>query len=186
LRLFVGIPVSLETCDGLSGAAESLARRAQNAKVKVRWLAPATYHVTLKFLGAVREEAVGAIADGLARAAAGVQPFRFSTARLGAFPSAQKASVVWAGIEDAGGLAALAAKVEAEMVPLGFAKEARRFHPHVTIARLREPADVGEVLLPMAEQAFSETRVPEIVLYESATNPGGSEYRRLRSVRLAG
>jgi 2'-5' RNA ligase len=184
--LFVGVPVSLETVDGLSGAAESLARRAQTGKVKVRWLAPATYHVTLKFLGGCREETVAAIVDGLERAAAGVQPFRFTTARLGAFPSTQKASVVWAGVEDAARLTALAARVEAEMVGIGFPKEDRRYHPHVTIGRLREVADVSDVLLPMAEQAFSETKVGEIVLYETLTIPSGSEYRHLKGVRLAG
>jgi 2'-5' RNA ligase len=185
-RLFVGVPVSLETIDGLSGAAESLARRAQSAKVKVRWLAPATYHVTLKFLGGCRPEAVEAIHDALGRAAVGIAPFRFMTARLGAFPSAQKASVVWAGVEDATRLAALAARVETEMAGIGFAKEDRRYHPHVTIARLREVADVSSVLLPMAEQAFSETNVGEIVLYETIMNSSGSEYRHLKSVRLAG
>ena len=186
MRLFVGVPVSLETVDGLSGASESLARRAQSAKVAVRWLAPATYHVTLKFLGACRPEVVGAIGDALVRAAAGISPFRFQTARLGAFPSAQKATVVWAGVEDGGKLAALAARVEVEMVAIGLPREPRKYHPHVTIARLREPSDVGSVLLPMAEQAFSETNVQEIVLYESTTNPGGSEYAMRRSVRLGG
>jgi 2'-5' RNA ligase len=102
---------------------------------------------------------------------------RFEAARLGAFPSPQKATVVWAGIEDPGGkLAALAARVEAEMVALGFPAEARRFHPHVTIGRLKEPADVSNVILPMSEQVFSETRCPEIVIYESVTKSTGSEY----------
>jgi 2'-5' RNA ligase len=186
MRLFVGVPVSLETVDGLSGAAESLARRATAGKLRVRWLAPATFHVTLKFLGGCRPEAVGAIVDGLTRAAAGVAPFRFTTSRLGAFPSTQKASVVWAGVEQAAPLVALAAKVEAEMTPLGFAKDERRFHPHVTIGRLHDLSNVAEVLLPMQEQSFSETRVGEIVLYESSTNPSGSEYTPVRSVRLTG
>ena len=186
MRLFVGIPVSLDTVDALSGAAESLARRALQAKVKVRWLAPATYHVTLKFLGATRPETVTAIDDALARACAGVEPFRFTTQRLGAFPSAQKASVVWAGVEDAGRLATLAARVEKEMVALGYVAEPRKFHPHVTIGRLREVADVSAVILPLAEQVFSETRVHDLILYESTTKPDGSEYRPVTTVRLAG
>jgi 2'-5' RNA ligase len=42
------------------------------------------------------------------------------------------------------------------------------------------------VLLPMQEQSFSETRVGGIVLYESTTNPNGSEYAQLKEVRLGG
>jgi RNA 2',3'-cyclic 3'-phosphodiesterase len=184
-RLFVGLPVSLETVDALAGAAESLARRAQERRIRVRWLAPATYHVTVKFLGACRPEGIDALADALARAAAGIAPLRFATARLGAFPSPARATVVWAGVEDPGGrLAALAERVEAELAGLGVPREARRFHPHVTIARLREPADVSQVLLPLAEQPFSETSVPDLILYESQMKSSGSEYSPLRRVPL--
>jgi 2'-5' RNA ligase len=184
-RLFVGIPVSLETVDGLSGAAESLARRAQQNKVRIRWLAPATYHVTVKFLGACREETVGAVVDALREAAAGLEPLRFTTARLGAFPSTKRASVVWAGVEDPDGrLARIAARVEAAMVELGFAREGRAYHPHVTIGRLREPAEVADVLLPMAEQVFSETRASDLVLYNSETKSAGSEYDPVASIAL--
>lgn len=176
-RLFVGIPVSLATVDALAGAAESLARRAATGKVKVRWLAPATYHLTVKFLGWCRDETIDAVADGVRRALEGIDPLRFQTARLGAFPSTQKATVVWAGVEDpAGRLAAIAERIEVEMAGLGFARESRRFHPHVTIARLRDPADVSEVILPMAEQLFSETRCSEVLVYESVMKSKGSEY----------
>ena len=54
--------------------------------------------------------------------------------------------------------------------------EPRRFHAHVTLARLREPREVGDVLLPLSEQVFSITRVDSIHLYESVTKPSGSEY----------
>jgi RNA 2',3'-cyclic 3'-phosphodiesterase len=176
-RLFIGVPVSMRTLDALAGATETLARRAQNARLAVRWLAPATYHVTLKFLGWCRPETVDAVVDAARRVAGTIEPFRFSAARLGAFPSAQKATIVWAGIDDAAGrVAALADKVEQEMSGLGFARETRRFHPHVTIGRIREPADVADVLLPMSEQAFSETRVDNLVVYESRTISSGSEY----------
>ena len=179
-RLFVGLPVSLATVDALAGAAESLARRAGERRVRVRWLAPATYHVTMKFLGWCRTETIDAVADALHRATLGQAPLRFQTARLGAFPRPDKATVVWAGVEDAGGrLAALAARVEEEMTALGFAREARRFHPHVTIGRLRDPGDVSEVILPLAEQLFSETRCTDVLLYESVTKSNGSEYAPL-------
>ena len=50
-RLFVGVPVATAVAQQLAGACESLARRAQAQGVPLRWVAPATYHVTLKFLG---------------------------------------------------------------------------------------------------------------------------------------
>jgi 2'-5' RNA ligase len=189
IRLFVGVPVAASVAGELAGTCESLARRATTQKVAMRWLAPATYHITLRYLGWTRREAVSAIEQAMKKAVAQAKagPLRFRCERLGAFPSTARATVVWAGVEDAGSsLAALAAALEREVVPLGFAAEKRAFHPHVTIARLREPTRVDQVLLPFAEQVFSETRCDSLTLFESITKPNGSEYREVLRVPLSG
>lgn len=185
-RLFVGVPVAPACAEQLAAACESLARRAQAQGVPLRWVAPASYHVTLKFLGWTRAETIPAIALALDRAAAGVEPFRWKAARLGAFPSTAKATVVWAGVEDATGLVALAANLERELAELGFPRESRRFHAHVTLARVREPRDVSDVLLPLSEQAFSVTRVDSLHLVESLTKSTGSEYVSIARRPLGG
>ena len=185
-RLFVAVPVAPSVSEQLAGACESLARRAQAQGVPVRWVAPAGYHVTLKFLGWARADATPAVVEALERACRGVEPFRWKAARLGAFPSTGKATVVWAGVEDGAPLAALAAAVERELRELGFPREPRRFHPHVTLARLREPRDVSDVILPFSEQAFSVTRVDSVHLYETITKSNGSEYVAIARRALGG
>lgn len=187
MRLFVGVPVSAAVAGELAGTCESLARRATSRGVTLRWVAPAAYHVTLRYLGWARAEVVPAIEAAVQRAVVGVSPFRFRTARLGAFRSEARATVVWAGVDDgAAALIELAAALEREVVPLGFAPERRAFHPHVTLARLREPTNVEEVLLPFAEQVFSETRCDSVTLFESITKPTGSEYRAVARAPLGG
>ena len=188
VRLFIGVPVAPAVAGELAGTCESLARRATSQQVAMRWLAPAAYHVTLRFLGWTRRESIAAIEEAMRRAVAGAAtgPLRFRCERLGAFPSPARATVVWAGVEDAPGLAALAAALEREVVPLGFAAERRAFHAHVTIARLREPTRVDQVLLPFSEQVFSETRCDSLTLFESVTKPNGSEYREVLRVPLSG
>lgn len=186
-RLFVGVRVSLATVNALSGAVEALARRATGAGVRVRWLAPATYHITLRYLGWTRADAVEALRDRLRGIAAERKPFELTTRRLGAFPRSAAARVVWSGVEEASGqLAALAIEVEKMAVDLGYQAEARAFHPHVTLGRLKEPADVAGVLLPLAEQEFSRSRVDSVVLFESVTKAKGSEYTSLATLRLEG
>jgi len=185
LRLFVGARVSMAVVADLSGAAETLARRAQQSNLRVRWVAPATYHVTLKFLGWARPDAVGAIGDALRRACTGVAPFSFRTERLGAFPSPERATVVWAGVDDRGGhLTRLAEAIDKETAALGFDRERRRFHAHVTLGRVREPSDVSQALLPLSEQVFSETKVAEVVLFESIMKSSGSEYSAVLRIPL--
>jgi len=183
-RLFVGIRPAMAAVAQLGEVAEALARRAATAGVPIRWLSPATYHVTVKFLGWARPEAVPAIVDAI-RAAATVRPFTFTTARLGAFPARDRASVVWAGV-DCPPIATLASALEDACAALGFARERRPFHGHVTLGRLRDPRPVSDVLLPFSEQVFSDTRVQSITLLESITKSNGSEYREVARIDLDG
>lgn len=181
-RLFVGVRVSVQTANALAQAAETLQRRARDAKVDIKWVAPTNYHVTLKFLGHTRDDAIGAVHDALEAAVVGVQPLKFRTARLGAFPSLDKPSVLWAGIDDPKGLEDLAARVEKALVGIGFAAETRPFHAHVTIGRVRETRPLKEVVLPLSEQMFSDSRIDGVTLFESETKTSGSVYRDLHRI----
>ncbi len=185
-RLFVGVAVAPTVAEQLAAACASLARRAQAQGVALRWLAPAGYHVTLKFLGWTRPEVIPAVTEAIERAVRGIEPFRWKAARLGAFPSTGKATVVWAGVEDPGGLAQLAAALDRELVEVGFAREARRFTPHITLARLREPREVGDVLLPLSEQVFSTSRCESVQLFESVMKSDSSGYSEVARRPLEG
>lgn len=180
-RLFVAARVSVATANALAQAVETLARRAGTAGLSIRWVPPPLYHVTLKFLGFAPVEAVSALRDALAAAVQGAEPFSFSTARLGAFPELGKARVLWAGV-DSEPLSRLAAKVEAVTRELGFAVAPAPFRGHVTLGRLREPAAVQDVLLPLMEQVFSDTRVTGLTLLESVFKSGSLTYREVAQV----
>src|SRR5690606_23921764 len=143
IRLFLGVQISLAAVRELAAVAESLRRRARAAGALVRWVAPERYHVTLKFLGWTRPEAVDAISDVLAGPLAEVGGFTIAGGGLGACPHADRARVLWAGVDDpTGGLTRLVEIVETELEQVGFAREARDFNAHVTLGRIRQPADV--------------------------------------------
>jgi 2'-5' RNA ligase len=181
-RLFIGVRVSTQTANALAACAEMLQRRSRDAGIDLKWVAPTNYHVTLKFLGWTRDEAVPALVDALETALVGGQPSKFRTARLGAFPSLEKASVVWAGVEDPAALTELAGRIETACEGLGFAREKRAFHAHVTLARLRETRAVKDLVLPLSEQMFSDSRIEGVTLFESETKSSGSVYRELHRI----
>lgn len=181
-RLFVGARVSIPTANAIAAAAQTLARRARDAQIDLKWVRPESYHVTLKFLGQTREAAVGAIVDAIAAVCAGTPLIRFQTARVGGFPAVDKARVIWAGIEDGGALGQLADKIDRACAALGFVAESRSFHAHVTLARVRETRPLKEVVLPMAEQMFGDTRLDAISLFESKTDSKGSAYFELSRI----
>jgi 2'-5' RNA ligase len=184
-RLFVGAQISVATANTLAGCAETLARRARDAGVELRWVAPANYPGTLAFLGWTGIDAIGAVCDALNAAIAGESRFSFRTTRLGAFPSLDRANVLWAGIEDPGPLGRLAGAIGEAMAGLGFRRlsdDGRPYHPHVTIARLPVSRAIREVVLPMAEQMFGDTRIEAVTLFESETKSSGSVYREVAKI----
>ena len=175
LRLFVGVRISLATLRSLEEAVQSMRRV---GRPSLRWLAPATYHITLKFLGWARPEVAFAVRDRMAAAIAGQRAFEVDAIGLGAFPSLERARVLWAGVDPQGSarLGELAGHVERAAEELGFAREQRAFHPHVTLARLKTPGDVRGLLSVCPEQAFRSSWIDSVVLFESHTKSTGSEY----------
>ncbi len=177
LRLFVGVRISVAAAEAIAKSAEALRHAARQRGLKARWVAPENYHITLKFLGWSHAPMVGVLDDAIAEALEGAAAFELETRGLGAFPSPAKARVLWAGASDPEGtLTDLAGRVEAAAQKLGYEAEARAFHPHVTIARLKRPADVTDLLEEASEQEFRGTWVDSVVLFESEVKSTGSEY----------
>ncbi|MBA2544410.1 MAG: RNA 2',3'-cyclic phosphodiesterase [Deltaproteobacteria bacterium] len=184
-RLFVGARVSVPTANALSGVVETLARRARDAGFDIRWVAPVSYHVTLAFLGNTRIDAIAAVHDALEVATVATAPIKFRTTRVGAFPSVENPRVVWAGVEDGGELTALANRIAGGISRLGYG-DRKPFHAHVTLGRVKDTppklASIREVVLPLAEQMFGDTRIDAISLFESETKSSGSVYREIHRV----
>jgi 2'-5' RNA ligase len=87
--------------------------------------------------------------------------------------------VLWLGIEDKEErLLQLQQRLEDECFSFGFEREARAFHPHLTLARLRKPQGAKELAAAHRELGFSamEMTVGEIYVMRSELNPLGSRY----------
>lgn len=183
-RVFIGVRLSTTSTAALVATVDGLARRARDARVDVRWTSPTTYHVTLKFLGWVQPEVLPAITDAMIAATRGTDKLTIRIAKLGGFPSLDDPRVLWAGVEAGPGrdaLVALAGRLEARLVELGFPAETRPFTPHVTIART-ETRGASALVIPVSEQMFSETRVDGITLIETETKSTGSVYTDIRKI----
>jgi 2'-5' RNA ligase len=95
--------------------------------------------------------------------------------------------VLWAGIAAGGeGLSAVESEVSARLAACGIGREDRSYHPHVTLARVREPAGLRSAALfeSLAERRFGTTRVETITLFQSRTSPKGAVYRPLHRTVL--
>jgi 2'-5' RNA ligase len=180
LRTFIAVPV-LPTAS-LRTALGELGQYGRG----VRPVAESGLHVTLKFLGDTPAEDVPAIARVLRDVVADVSPFELRLVGLGAFPKPERPSVVWAGVEGAEPLGEMAAALDAGLAPLGFAAEAKAFHPHLTLARVKFKPDRS--LTDLFEQydghEFGRQLVETVVLYQSDLQHTGPMYTPLATVEL--
>lgn len=145
-------------------------------------------HVTLKFLGDVSLERTVGVGRALAEAARGVSAIDAKLRGVGAFPHAGRPSVIWAGLVGAEPLLELSGRLEALLEQQGFAREARAFHPHVTLARVksRPPDELQALLKRHADSPFGAAPLRSIELYQSELRPQGPRYTVLARVEFQG
>jgi RNA 2',3'-cyclic 3'-phosphodiesterase len=134
---------------------------------RARWCAEHALHVTLRFLGDTDEALVPALSEVVSTLGAhALAPVEIRSTSLLAFPNAKRAHVLALHLEDGGALATLAAIAEQEVTALGFRAEERRFRPHLTLARFREPADLRRVFASR-HAPMRGGRLVAIALYKS-------------------
>ena len=178
IRTFVGLNLSVAVTRRIAEEVERA--RADVGDAKVAWVPPANYHVTLFFCGSVEEELVDAMAERLRRQLASVQPFEVKAGGLGVFPSHERPRVLWVGVDGGQQLIDLQKAVEEVMVGLGLPKEDRKFHPHVTVGRVKS----GTSITWESAAELGVSHPPDIVVYESRTTAKGSEYTARARVPL--
>lgn len=183
LRLFVAVEVPEQIVNGLSSFAQEIGLSFTAA----RWVAPANMHLTLKFLGPCPESQLEPIIEQLKKAATKLKPFTFSLATLGAFPTKKRARVFWAGVSgEVHDLISLAGRCDKFLAELGFERESRDLHPHLTLARFKTPQDIREALeaAGLPEQITRLIEVKEIALFQSLLSPKGPTYKKLTTIPL--
>ena len=180
LRTFFAAPVAA------THALERALAQLERFGGPVKPVAAANLHVTLKFLGETPEELVLQLVEVLRRVGAGKPTREVRLHGLGAFPFLDRPSVIWAGLRGAELLANTTAELEASLAPLGFPREERPFHPHLTLARVRAkpPREMLDYLRKQAAAEFGVATLGRLVLFRSDLRPAGPEYTPLESVEL--
>jgi len=183
MRSFIAIDLPTDIKEAISGVIRDLSAGASG----IRWVPVENIHLTLKFLGEVKEDLVPTIEKQLRLSAERHQVFNIAVKGAGAFPNLRSPNVLWIGIEASVGLSSLFSDIDAGMSGLGFEPETRHFSPHLTIGRVRdkngmEPAIRG--LSTYKDTIFGTIDVQEIRLMKSVLKPAGSEYSGVAVIRL--
>lgn len=184
-RLFV----ALDPGEPPRAALDAAASRGRLLAPSAKWVKPESLHLTLAFLGDVAAERLPELAPALDAAARPFLPFELALDGAGTFGSPRRPRVLFAGVSgDADALVALQAAVASALASFA-PPEARRYHPHLTLARARDLrgdpalARAAEELGPLPPERF---RVEAITLYESHLAPSGARHVPLHHARLCG
>ncbi|MCC7540945.1 MAG: RNA 2',3'-cyclic phosphodiesterase [Deltaproteobacteria bacterium] len=153
---------------------------------KVSWVPPPNLHVTLKFFGEIDDTLAAPIRDALEPIIAKRRALRARARGIGSFPKDREPRVLWLGLDDRDAevrgapLADLARQIDDRLAEIGFAKETRPFHAHLTLGRVKvAPAGWREALAPFAETDAGQAHVTEVVLFRSDLSRAGAEYHAL-------
>jgi RNA 2',3'-cyclic 3'-phosphodiesterase len=167
LRLFVGIEFPAELKLQLSLLRSGIPG--------AKWVDPGNFHLTLRFIGETGEDVAGDIDDALSRLRA--PRFVLQIAGMGVF-GGDKPRNLWVGVERSAQLVALRDKIEQALIRAGLPPEPRKFAPHVTLARLQNPAldKLGDFLAAHARFRADPLPVAGFSLIASFQTKAGSVY----------
>lgn len=185
MRLFVAINLPAAERRRIDKAVTPL----RDQGLPVHWVEPDKFHITLKFLGEVRGDDVAPVEEALAQVAAGNGPFEAQVAGFGAFPTIRRPRVLWIGVEASPSLRCVKQDLEWALAEAGFDREARAFHPHLTLGRASDSGGAGafrgldEVAAAM-DYAGSFT-VKSLDLMRSRPGAEGPRYSIVSSNRLS-
>jgi 2'-5' RNA ligase len=184
VRLFVALEIPAAVQDKLS----TLLKNLRELSSQPRWVRPENLHLTLKFIGEVAPDKLGAFRSALASVRSH-SPVKLEFRGLGYFPNEKRPRVFWAGMDASANLKILAADIDSATEKLGIPRDERPFSPHLTLARFQPPG-LPEKLRSAIQQTlayeFGSLETRQFHLIESKLKPSGAEYTTLESFTFVG
>lgn len=176
-RIFVAIDISPQAKVSVLNYIEDLKK--EFSDIKVGWLAAEKLHLTLKFFGDIDNAQIAELKNIIKRIAEKYKSFEMFVTKTGVFPDKRKAKILWLGIaEETNNLKLIKDEIEIECKIHLVEKETRKYKPHLTIGRIREPKKSKKLAEKHLQNDFEPVRfnVSGIIIYESELKPAGSVY----------
>ena len=187
MRCFIAIDLDETIKKQLAQLQAELQKKADVKKSDVKWVRPDSIHLTLKFLGEVRDERLAEICQTVSDVAGRHTSFVLEVGGVGCFGGAS-AKVLWVGAgRDCNELVGLQSDIEKGLARAGWREETRRFTGHLTLCRIRN-ARAGRVLAAISKDyeglELGSLEVEDVCVYQSQLTPAGPIYTVLSRSKL--
>jgi RNA 2',3'-cyclic 3'-phosphodiesterase len=169
MRLFVALDMPWSV-------REQLAALSGTGIPGARWVPPENYHLTLRFIGDIPGHVARDVDDALLAIRA--RGFHLTLTGMGTFAKGGVSNALWVGVERTPSLEHLRNKIETALQRCGLEPERRRFQPHVTLARLDNPAEGKVAAFVQAHNLFraEPIAVEHFTLFSSLLNKDHALY----------
>jgi 2'-5' RNA ligase len=151
MRLFVALDMPWSV-------REQLAALSGSGIPGARWVPPENFHLTLRFIGDIPGHVARDVDDALLALRA--KGFALTLTGMGTFAKGGISSALWVGVERTPALDHLRSKIETALQRCGLEPERRKFQPHVTLARLDNPAEGKVAAFVQAHNLFRSAPIP--------------------------
>jgi 2'-5' RNA ligase len=187
MRCFIAIDIGEEIRGALSGLQKQLRNGIDVKKGDINWVNPDNIHLTLKFLGEIKDEKVAEICNIVKTAAGRHKSFELDVESVGHFGGASP-KVLWVGTGKGGeNLLELQKDIEESLALAGWPEEVREFAGHLTLCRIRNFK--AGIKLAQASEDYRDFKVGTmsadvVCVYQSELTPGGPVYTVLGNYKL--
>jgi len=187
MRCFIAIVIDDRIKAALSDLQEKFASSADIQKGDVKWVGPQAMHLTLKFLGEIKDEQAADVCNITKDVAGRHKNFELKVESVGHF-GGKSAKVLWVGAgQGCEQLLQLQKDLEQQLASAGWPKEEREFTGHLTLCRVKNPK-AGVKIAQLAENhsdlKFGTTPVDLLSVYQSQLTPQGPIYILLCNCKL--
>jgi len=187
VRLFTAIELGDAVRAKAAAIISSLRARVEQTTPHARltWIGEERLHLTVRFIGEVEAPLAERIISAL-REPLPLLPFTIGFGPLGTFPSKGAPRVIWIGIADGrDAVIRVESAISDRLRGLGIPNEDRPYSPHLTLARVREPAGLrASSLFEGLSPNPGQTCVDAITLFQSQLSPKGPTYTVLERTPL--
>ena len=187
-RLFVAVTVPDDIKAEIEKAQAAMRRALP--KEAVRWTKREQFHLTLKFLGGVDTQRVGALTEALRTACRGFAPLELRAEQIGCFPNLRRPRVVWVGVHDQQQqLPELQRAIEAAVRDFTTEAPGERFTGHVTLGRVKdlrrqEAETLASLVSDHATRVFGAWTSDKVELVRSQLSSDGARYTIVAAIPL--
>ena len=187
MRVFIAIDIDEQIRKALGRLQNKMRSKADIRKGDVKWVSPDVMHLTLKFLGEIKDVQSVDVCNITKEVASRHKNFELEIETVGYF-GGKSARVLWVSTgQNCENLLQLQGDLEQELASAGWPRETRKFAGHLTLCRVRN-SKAGVKLARMTEEykdlKLGTVFVDSVCVYQSQLTPKGPIYTVLGNYKL--